>query len=279
MSMKNTALYVGSVMEYWRHYFGNRSFPENQEFYVVYTNLDHAIPFQSESALNYWLINFKLLPTSIRMGDAVSKEHSNEIRHAYLDIVKRGASTFREVPTIMPHYGDYDGPTRLLGSLLKPINCSPSLHTAAPFFIYNLGAKYFPEQEPVLRRHIGDIVSTVIKTKKHAMIDIAFGLFLCKKIIEDKLGLDFRTLEAFFTREQKARDKIPYEHVFRMYREINELAKTKGDNTANLSEVMESYFQEIGLPRVMRKKSDCFYDLDRKAIVYPPELKIGKGLF
>ena len=34
---KNTALLGESVVEYWLHYFSNRRFPKNQEFYVVYT--------------------------------------------------------------------------------------------------------------------------------------------------------------------------------------------------------------------------------------------------
>lgn len=279
MSIKNTALFMGSVMEYWWRYFSNRSFPKNQEFYVVYTNLDHSIPFQADPALNYWLINFKFLPILIKLGDTLSDERFNDIRHAYLALVRQGVSTFREVPTIMPHFGDYDGPAPFLArSLLKPINCSPSLHTAAPFFVYNLGAKYFPEQEPGLRHHIGDIVSTVIKTKKHAMIDIPFGMFLCQKIIEEKLGLDFRALETFFIQEQGGKDSIPYEHIYRMYREICELAKTKEGKEANLPEIMESYFQEIGLPRVKREQSNCFYNLEQKTLFYPPELKVGKGL-
>ena len=277
--MKNTALLAVSVMEYWCRYFSNRRFPRDQEYYVVYTNLDHSIPFQMDPALNYWLINFKFLPTLLKLGNTSPDERFKNIRHAYLALVRLGVSTFGEVPTIMPHFGEYYGIPFLARSLLKPINCSPSLHTAAPLFVYNLGAKYFPEEEPELRRHIGDIVSTVIKTKKHAMIDIACGMFLCRRIIEEELGLEFQTLEAFFIQEQKARDNIPYEHVFRMYRDINELAKTKAGNEANLPEVMGGYFQEIGLPRIKREQSNCFYDLDKKALIYPPELKLGKGLF
>lgn len=279
MSVKNTALFAGSVIEYWRRYFSNRRFPKNQEFYVVYTNLDQAIPFQPDTALDYWLINFKFLPTSIKLGNTLPDERFSEIRSAYLTLVRQGVAAFRQVPTVMPHFAGSNSRSPLLAwSLLKPINCSPSLHTAAPFFIYNLGAKYFPEEEPGLRRHIGNIVSTVIKSKYHAMIDIACGMFLCQTVMEDKLGIDFHSLEAFFLQEQKTRDKIPYEHIFRMYREINELAKSKGANEANLPEIMESYFQEIGLPRVRRNESNCFYDLDRKALVYPPELKVGRGL-
>ena len=264
-------------MEYWRRYFSNRRFTENQEFYVVYTSLDHDIPVRTEPASNYWLINFRFLPILIKLGNTLPEERFNDINHAYLALVTLGISAFRQVPTIMPHFGEYTGPPLLARSLLKPVNCSPSLHTATPFFAYNLGAKYLPEEEPGLRRHIGDIVSTVIKTKKHAMIDIAFGLFLCRTIIENRLGLDFQTLETFFIEEQKARDKIPYQHVFRMYHEINKLAKTKNGNAAKLPGLMESYFQEIGLPRVGREKSNCFYDIDKKALIYPPELRVGKG--
>ena len=279
MSIKNTALFAGSIMEYWWHYFSNRRFSGDQEFYVVYSDLDHGIPFQSDSDINYWMINFKILPASIKLGDVLPDERFNDIRRAYLALVRQGISTFREVPTVMPHYGGYAGPPLLARSLLKQINCSPSLHTAAPFLLYNMGAEYLPEDEPELRRHIGDIVSTVIKTKKHAMIDIAFGMFLCQTVIEDKLGLEFRTLEDFFIEEQKAKDKIPYEHIYRMYHEINELAKTRKGGGADLSGLMEDYFREIGLPRIQREQSNCLYDLKQKILVYPPELTIGKGWF
>ena len=276
---KNTALLGESVVEYWLHYFSNRRFPKNQEFYVVYTNMDHSIPFQPNSALHYWLINFKFIPTSIELGDATSSESFSDIRHAYVDIAKEGGAAFREVPTIMPHFTEHSGyALHVAQTLLKPINCSPSLHTAAPFFAYNLGAKYFPEKEPELRQHIGDVVSTVIKTKLHAMIDIAFGIFLSKKAVRDELGLDFCDLEIFFTQEQKSRDKIPYEHMYRMYQEINELAKTMEGEEGRLPKIMERFFQEIGLPRVKRDQSNCFYDLEQKVLVYSPELKVGKGL-
>jgi len=276
---KNTALLGESVVEYWLHYFSNRRFPKNQEFYVVYTNMDHSIPFQPDSALDYWLINLKFIPTSIELGDATSGESFNDIRHAYVDIAKEGGAAFRQVPTIMPHFTEHSGHAlHVAQTLIKPINCSPSLHTAAPFFAYNLGAKYFPEKEPELRQHIGDVVSIVIKTKLHAMIDIAFGMFLSKKTIKDKLGLDFYDLESFFTQEQKSKDKIPYEHMYRMYHEINELEKTMEGEESKLPKIMERYFQEIGLPRVRREQSNCLYDLEQKVLVYSPELKVGKGL-
>jgi hypothetical protein len=276
---KNAALLGESVLEYWLRYFSNRRFPKNQEFYVVYTNTDHGIPFQPNSAFHYWLINFQLIPTSIQLGDATSGESLNDIRHAYVDIAKEGGAAFREVPTIMPHFTDHSGyALHVAQTLLKPINCSPSLHTAVPFFAYNLGVKYFPEKEPELRRCVGDVVSTVIKTKLHAMIDIAFGVFLSKKAVQDKLGLDFYDLELFFTQEQKNKDSIPYEHMYRMYHEINELEKTMEGKESTLPKIMGRYFQEIGLPRVKREQSNCLYDLEQKVLVYHPELEVGKGL-
>ncbi len=266
-------------MEYWWHYFNNRRFPRNQEFYVVYTNLDHNIPFQPDSALDYWLINLKFIPTSMKLRAATSGEFFNDIRHAYVDIAKEGCAAFKEVPTIMPHFTEHrEHALHVAQTWLKPINCSPSLHTATPFFAYNLGAKYFPEKEPELRQHIGDVVSTIIKTKLHALIDIAFGLFLSKKAVKDKLGLDFCDLEFFFTQEQKNRDKIPYEHMYRMYHEISELEKAMEGEGSELPKIMERYFQKIGLPRVKREQSNCLYDLAQKVLVYYPELKVGKGL-
>jgi hypothetical protein len=278
--IKNTALLGESVLKYWWRYFSSRSFPKNQEFYVVYTNLDHDIPFQPDSARDYWLINLKFIPTSIGLGKVMSKESFRNMLRAYEGIAKEGCAAFREIPTIMPHFTEHRKQAlQAAQTLLKPINCSPSLHTATPFFAYNLAAKYFPETEPQMCRAVGSVVSTVIKTKLHAMIDIAFGMYLSKKTVEDKLGQDFLDLESFFMGEQKRKDKIPYEHIYRMYHEINGLEKTMGTGERNLPKIMERYFQETGLPRVKRGQSDCFYDMKRRELINSPGLRIGKGLF
>ena len=276
---KNTALLGESATEYWAYYFGNRRFPRNQKFYVVYTNIDHTIPFLPNSARDYWLINFELIPTVMKLGDTLAGRFFDDIRHAYVDIAKEGRSCFREVPTIMPHFATHSGyALRAVQTLLKPVNCCPSLHTATPLFFYNLGARYFPEKEPELRQYIGGVVSTVIKTKLHALIDIAFGIFLSKKTINDKLGLEFYDLESFFTQEQRSKDNIPYEHIYRMYHDINELAKIQQGEEGKLPKIMERYFQEIGLPRVKREQSNCLYDLEQKTLVYSTDLKVGQGL-
>ncbi len=268
-----------SFAKFWGHYFRSRRFPDSQEFYVVYTSLDHAIPFQPDVAKQYWLVNFRFVPTTVKLRDVLSDESFNDIRDAYVDASRQAAAAFREVPTIMPHFTEHNQRAlHAAQSLLKPINCCPSLHTATPLFFYNVGAKYFPEKEPQLRQYVGDVVSTVIKTKLHAMVDIAFGIFLSKKATNHKLGLDFRDLESFFTQEQRSRDNIPYDRIYRMYHDIEELARPRDGKEVDLARVMERYFQEMGLPRVRRQQSACFYDLEQKKLVHFPELKVGKGL-
>jgi hypothetical protein len=101
---------------------------------------------------------------------------------------------------------------------------------------------------------------------------------LARKVINSELGLDFHSLESFFTKEQKNKDKIPYEYIYRIYRDINEVENTKEGKEGKLPRIMERYFREIGLPRVGREKSNCLYDLEQKKLVYSHELKVGKGL-
>ncbi len=202
------------------------------------------------------------------------------IRDAYVQIAREGNACFREAPTIMPQFSEHNGRAlRAAHTLLKPVNCCPSLHTAAPLYFYHLGAHYFPETEPKLRRYIGDIVSTIIRTKLHALIDISFGLLLSKKAVNQRLGLEFNDLESFFTREQRSKDNIPYEEIYRMYREVNELARTQPGGDGNLPKLMKRYFQEIGLPLVTLEKSNCFYDLEEKKLIYPKGFTVGTGLF
>jgi hypothetical protein len=275
----NTGLLAGSVLQYWGNYFGSRQFGKDQEFYVVYTNIDNSIPFQSDSAGQYWLVNLKLVPTSVKLGNPSVCKTFADIRHAYVDMAKTACAAFKAVPTVMPHFARPGGTAlSLTRSVLKPINCCPSLHTAAPFYAYNLGARYFPESEQELRECVAEVVSTVIKTKLHALIDIAFGLFLAQKAVNERLGLDFNDLESHFTGPQTARDKIPYDNVYAMYREIRDLSKTVGGGKNSLPDLMDRYFREIGLPRVTRKHSNCLYDLETKALVFPHELEVGRGL-
>lgn len=275
----NPGLLAGSVLRYWGHYFGNRHFAKDQEFYVVYTNIDHSIPFQSDSAVQYWLVNLKVIPTSVKLGNPSVCETFADIRHEYVDMAKTACTAFKTVPTVMPHFARPGGVAlNLTRSFMKPINCCPSLHTAAPFFVYNLGAKYIPENEQELRECVASVVSTVIKTKLHALIDIAFGLFLAQQAVNEGLRLDFNDLESHFAGQQKTRDKIPYENVYAMYREIRDLSKKVDSGKSSLPKLMERYFQEIGLPRVTRKHSNCFYDLEQKTLVYPHELEVGHGL-
>jgi hypothetical protein len=143
--------------------------------------------------------------------------------------------------------------------------------------MYNMVAEYLPAQSEALRGHVGGLVSTVVLTKFHAMIDVAFGLFLVRRIVEHGLGLEFRDLQEFFVREQGAKDGVPYERIYGIYRDINALDAAMGERTP-LPELMEMYFRETGLPRVRREKSNCVYDLQEKRLTYPEGLKVGWGL-
>ncbi len=274
----NALLLGGSFVRYWGRYFGSRHFPENQEYYVVYTNVDHSIPFEPNSSSEYWLVNLRLVPTAVRLGDPSSGSDFAAIRTGYVEIAREGSSAFMEVPTIMPHFDRRAGAAaRATRTFLKPINCCPSLHTAAPFFAYNAGSSHFPEKRELLRKCVADVVSTVIKSKFHAIIDVSFGIFVAQKAVE-RMGLDFDDLQSYFVQCQKARDQVPYDEVYRMYREIRDLAKVTNCKRIGTAELMRRYFQEIGLPRVGRQQSNCYFDLQSNGLVYAPELKVGKGL-
>jgi hypothetical protein len=278
-SYLKTVLLGESFLQYWRLYAGSRRFPKDQKFYVVYTNLDHSIPFEPDSTREYWLVNLKFIPTFARLGGVTSRRTFDEIRAAYVDLAREGGAAFKAVPTIMPRWGRRGGGAlRAAHGLLRPINCSPSLHTAAPLFAYNVGAHFFAASEPKLRQYVGDIVSTVIRSKLHALIDVAFGILAARKGTE-RLGLEFNDLESFFTHDQHDKDGVPYDQVYRMYHEISDLERTIEGGADRLPRVMQGYFTKIGLPRVTSGQAGCLFDLEKGVVVGSSELRAGGGLF
>ncbi len=245
---------------------------------MVYTNVDHGIPFQPNSSSEYWLVNLRLVPTAMKLGNPSICRDFAAIRRAYVEMASDGCAAFLDVPTIMPHFDGRESSTaRLTRAFLKPINCCPSLHTAAPLFAYNAGSRHFPEEREQLRKCVADVVSTVIKAKFHAVIDVSFGIFQAQKAVE-RIGLEFDDLESYFVGCQRGRDRVPYDEVYRMYREIRDLSKAANLEENGTKELMKRYFQETGLPRVVRQRSNCYFDLESKTLVYTPELTVGKGL-
>ncbi len=224
-------------------------------------------------------MNLRLIPAAVRLGDPTGCWDFAAIRHAYVRMAAEGCAAFTQVPTIMPIIDGGGGTAlNLARAMLKPTNCCPSLHTAAPFFAYNAAASHFPEKREQLRQCVADVVSTVIKAKFHAVIDVSFGILLAKKVVEDDLRLDFDDLEIYFTQFQKDKDHVPYERVYQTYRDICGLSKTMGNEGSDVAGLMRRYFREMGLPMVKRRRSNCFYDLKRQTLVYHEQLKVGKGL-
>ena len=90
--------------------------------------------------------------------------------------------------------------------------------------------------------------------------------------------MNFNNLESFFTAVQKSTDGIPYDHVYGTYHEIDKLKDQTDGAASRLPKLMAKYFQQIGLPRVVRPRSNCLYDLEHKMLVYSSELRVGNGL-
>ena len=262
---KNIALVSAAISRYWARYFSCRRFPDGQLYYVVYTEADDAIPYQA-SVGNYWTINLHLMASTLRIADQITAASFANVRRAYLGMASEAKAAWREAPTIMPRFDlPCGGPLRLTQSLLKPINCSPSLHAAVPFFLYNMAVRYRPEEAPRLASYVGEVVSTVLRTKLHAMIDIAFGMLLAKNAVEEMGFL-------FHDPYQQRLDGIPYEQAYRHYRAVK-------DSKAPLPLVMKRYFQKIGLPQVRREDSACFYEVETATLHYLPGSRNGRGLF
>lgn len=256
------------------------SLKKGQEFYLTYTSRDHEIPLKPDGGVNYAAPYLDLISTTRRVAKVVPyKDDSWDIMKAFIQMSHECTNTYHEVPTIIPRFPNHNRKKlHALQRFLKPINCCPSMHTAYATFEYIVGMNYL-EKEKELRQHLENLVTTVIGTKLHAMIDVAFGMYISKKTIEEKLDLAGDCLEDFLTQKRQIDDKVPWEEISGIYYDVQALAESSKRTIRSLADLVLLYFQETGLPRITLDQSNHCFDLENKELVPIHEATIGKGMF
>jgi len=129
----------------------------------------------------------------------------------------------------------------------KPLNCCPSLHIAYALLLDNLAptlrdrAEYEVEALDSVRTVTLGMFNSVLYTKQHSLLDVAFGILCAKIVFERRYDTDFDDLTDAFD-AMGGEHPIPYDELTAIYREAQSMHRS-GEP---LADTLGRYLQRHG---------------------------------
>lgn len=231
--------------------------------YLIYTQKDNMIPFRPEEDTMYAYMLAQLAEAGNVLADTVSTEVMSDITKGFIRMNELGAETFRQYPTIMPRFLNHNRLTlKVVQELDRPYNCCPSLHIAYSLYMYNV-CKEFLKKSKVkesFRHTTKCMFNSVLYTKQHSMIDIAFGMLCAKKVFEQEF-CGFDDMRGEFAKLKKENTSIGYGNISSIYEEITDT----GDG--RLSFILGTYLRRHLHPVMDAELAlSRYFDTDSKSI-------------
>lgn len=243
---------VATIRDWLTRYFGAQRRVEDRPRILVYTDLDARIPFVPEEDTMYTYMIAQIAYVAGELCAVVSARDMRAIAAGFMEANRLGEEVFLAHPTVMPRFRDHDRLSlRVIQRLDAPVNCCPSLHITYSLLLDNLAAVVFaPHPE---RREAWDAVrysttrmfNSVLYTKQHSLIDVAFGI-LCARIVHQRhfaprFGRPFDDLLGSFTSLAAAHPTIDYDAITAMYREALAIHERTGNLEATVGEYLRDY--------------------------------------
>ena len=231
--------------------------------YMIYTQKDNVIPFRPEEDTMYAYMLAQLAEVGNALADTVSTEVMSDITAGFIRMNELGSEAFRQYPTVMPRFLCHDRLTlRVVQELDKPYNCCPSLHIAYSLYLYNV-CKEFLKTSKVKEsfRHTTECMfNSVLYTKQHSMMDIAFGMLCAKKVFEEEF-CGFDDMRCEFAKLKKENPSIDYDNINSIYEEITDIGNDR------LSAALGAYLIRHLHPRINAESaSNKYFDTENKSI-------------
>ncbi len=266
------SVYVLRGIGHWlRQYFGAQRRAINKPRYLVYTQLDKPIPFVPAEDILYTYMIAQIAYVTSELAGIVSARQMGHIARGFIKMNSIGVQAFDRYPTLMPRFLDHDRLSlKVVQRLDKPLNCCPSLHIAYSLFLDGVGVLLFKPQatkrevfESVRFSTIG-MFNSVLYSKQHSILDVAFGMLCARLVFEQWFDQPFDDFVSAFP--SMARDHpIPYEEIAGIYEEACAIQKRGG----SLAETLGTYLRAHGYQRVEPDEEIglSYFDTVRKRIV------------
>jgi|GEM_PF-1877513 len=243
----------GVIVDWLFSYHGAQRTSLDQARYVVYTEYDHRIPFfPGEDTMYSYMISQAVFFAHALSGIVTHAQFTNIVA-VFCEANRLGSEIYNNEQTIMPRFTVHDRLSLSAVQMLdKPLNCCPSLHIAYSLLIDNFASIYIQSvhgKEKLfesLRYSTLRMFNSVLYTKQHALVDVAFGMLCAKKAFETKFDRPFDDLSAHFPALSRKNPEIDYERILAIYLDISHSDKA---GTGYLQTVRE-YFAACGFIKV-----------------------------
>jgi hypothetical protein len=256
-------------------YFDAQKLAAKRPRYYVYTQFDSRIPFRPEEDILYTYMIAQIAYIANELAGIVSARQMMHIAGGFIELNKVGVEAFRKYPTLMPRFLNHKRLSlKVIQQLDRPLNCCPSLHIAYSLFLDGIAELIIKPHRN--RRDAFDSVrfstigmfNSVLYTKQHSILDVAFGMLCAKMVFEERFDRPFNDFLSVFP-SLKRRHPIPYDEITRIYQEALTIQKRGG----RLAEVLGTYLRTHGYPKIApdEEVGTGYFDTSTKRLVRATE--------
>lgn len=243
---------VRAIGDWLVRYFDAQKRAANRPRYYVYTQFDSQIPFRPEEDILYTYMIAQIAYIANELADIVSVRQMIHIADGFIELNKAGVEAFRRYPTLMPRFLNHKRLSlKVIQQLDRPLNCCPSLHIAYSLFldgIAELMIKPHPNRRDAfdsVRFSTIGMFNSVLYTKQHSILDVAFGMLCAKIVFEDRFDRPFNDFIGVFP-SLKRRHPIPYDEIARVYRKALAIQR-RGHG---LADILGTYLRSHGYLKI-----------------------------
>ena len=269
------SLLVLRTLRHWLfQYFGTQKDLARRDRYLVYTEHDVCIPFVPEQDILYTYMLAQIAYIANELASIASPQQMKHITDGFIEMNSLGVEAFSRYPSVMPRHTEHERLSlRVIQHLDEPLNCCPSLHIAYSLFLDGVAglliqpAPHKQDAFQSVRFSTIGMFNSVLYTKQHSILDVAFGMLCAELVFERWFHRPFNNFVSTFPALAKEHP-IPYDEIARMYHEARQISR----RTDSLAETLGVYLRRHRYPMVGAEEQigpGIYYDTKEGVLVRP----------
>lgn len=249
-----SALVLRTLADWLTGYFGMQRRLADRPRYLIYTQHDAEIPFVPEADILYTYMISQIVYVANALANICSARQMHHITGGFVVLNELGVEAFDRCPSVMPRFhGHQRLSLKVIQRLDQPLNCCPSLHIAYSLFLDGVAETFIKplrQQRDVfdsVRYSTVGMFNSVLYTKQHSILDVAFGMVCAKLVFERRFDRPFNAFVDQFPALQDAHP-IPYDEIVSIYEEALQLHRRCGSFAGTLDAYLEAHGYQTVAP-------------------------------